>query len=442
MIRLAMLLIGGSTFRRYWWALPLMGVAWMALGLFLIVDATDGELKFTADLLGVVLALEGMLGLLGAWLAPAGMRGPLRLRAVALLVFGAAIFLPLELGDTVPDRVLFGTAFLVDGALRIASAWVVRFERWRVALLLGLLQVLVGIMVAGDWPLRDIYVTPMVLGVLLVSSGWAHVLIGRQLHKLPAGASITTLPMFYARDWRGRSETPRPHADRPASFNPPRPMTLYVWTTQGSATGAHGLPVLRRYIAAADENGVISTGHSALEVLPDLYISHYPGVEIDHSPEDFIALLRAGRENDIPGRWIPDHQTALAGWVEPDQKVVFPHYDEIALRAFWDVYRQDSTYNLTSRSCSTVTSLAIDTALEGVLGSRWPLARFISLLFDPNLWLAALLRRRAATMAWTPGIVLDYARALRLLISSQQDSWTARLSTAIRAYRHTRQPAA
>lgn len=443
MIRLAMLLVGAPAFRRRWWLLLLAGVLWIALGVFLIVDATDGELRFTADLLGVVLAMEGLLGLWGALFAPAALRAALRWRAIALLVLGAAIFLPLDLGDSLPDRAVFGAAFVADGALRIASAWVVRFDGWRPALGFGLAQVLVGFMVAGNWPVHDSYVTPMVLGVLLVSSGWAYVLIGRELRRLPEGASITSLPLYYVRDWLGVGGPPRPHAAAPPSFTPPNPLTLYVWTAEGSVPRGHGLPVLRRYIAAVDENGVISTGHSAIEVRPDLYISHYPDVEVDHSPDDFAAILRAGRENDMPGRWIPDHRTALAGWVEPDQKVVFPSYDEAALRAFWEVYRQDSTYNLTSRSCSTVTSLALDTALEGVLGSRWPFVRFGLLLLDPNLWLAALLRRRGTTMAWTPGLVLDYARTLRLLVSSQQTSWVSRLGAALRSYRqHSRRAAA
>src|SRR5262245_21296634 len=151
MIRLAMLLVGGAPFRRYWWLLPVAGALWMALGAFLIVDATDGELRFTAELLGAVLAIEGVLSLCGALVGPAPLRAALRWRAAALLLLGAAIILPLDFGDTVPDRIVFGTAFLVDGALRIASAWVVRFEGWRPALAFGATQVLVGFMVAGNW---------------------------------------------------------------------------------------------------------------------------------------------------------------------------------------------------------------------------------------------------------------------------------------------------
>src|SRR5690606_5440143 len=180
-----------------------------------------------------------------------------------------------------------------------------------------------------------------------------------------------------------------------------------------------------------DEHGVVSTGHSALEVLPDVYISHYPAVEIDHSPDDFAALLRAGVENDLPGRWIPDHAAGVRDWGGPEPEGVLRHYDGVALRAFWNVYRQDSTYNLTSRSCSTATSLALETALEGVLGERRPMLRFVELLLDPDVWLAAAVRRRAATMAWTPGLVLDYARLLRAIVARHRKSRPAELGATL-----------
>ena len=430
MIRLAMLLVGAPAFRRRWWVLPVVGALWIAVGAFLIVDATDGELRFATDVLGLVLALEGALSLLALLLSPAEMRPALMWRSGVLLALGALILLPLA-ADEVADRVLFGAAFLVDGALRVGAAWVVRFSGWRSAVALGLLQLVAAFLVMGNWPIHHGYVVPMVLGFVLISSGWALCMLGTQLRNLAPGASITTLPMFFARGWYGPDGPPRPHADAHPDFDPPQPMTLYVWTAQGSADRGRGPPLVRRYIAAIDEQGVVSTGHSALEVLPDVYISHYPAVEIDHSPDDFAALLRAGPENDIQGRWIPDHATGVRDWVEPDQKVVFHHYDGAALRAFWNEYRRDSTYNLTSRSCSTATSLALETALEGVLGERRQMLRFAGLLLDPDLWLAAAVRRRAATMAWTPGLVLDYARLLRAIVARHRKSEPAELEAPV-----------
>ena len=76
-------------------------------------------------------------------------------------------------------------------------------------------------------------------------------------------------------------------------------------------------PLLDRYIAAVDAKGAISTGHAALELPPDMYISHYPAVEIDHSPTDFFHLFRATPDNDVPGRFQPSYAVESADGVLP-----------------------------------------------------------------------------------------------------------------------------
>ena len=56
----------------------------------------------------------------------------------------------------------------------------------------------------------------------------------------------------------------------------------------------------------------------------------------------------------------------------------------------------------------------------------------------PELYLATVLRRRAHTMTWTPGLVLDYARALQQVTEPERSSWIAALGHAVRAYRKAR----
>jgi len=151
-------------------------------------------------------------------------------------------------------------------------------------------------------------------------------------------------------------------------------------------------------------------------VPPEIYISHYPAAEIDHSPEDFRQLLRATKDNNVPGRFQPSYPIEAAGWCASTAQVVFEHYDSARLRDFWDAYRQDATYNLTNRNCSSSVAAALEAALEGTIGRRRGFGAFLSALVNPELWVAAQLRRHAESMAWTPGLVLDYARALRVAI--------------------------
>jgi hypothetical protein len=105
------------------------------------------------------------------------------------------------------------------------------------------------------------------------------------------------------------------------------------------------------------------------------------------------------------------------------------NYDAGRLRAFWDACRPNTTYNLTHRNCSSTVARARDAALEGAatrvwarLRGWWPLFR---LLLTPELWVAAHLRKRAATMAWTPGLTLDYARAMSMLADPRPFAWAS-----------------
>lgn len=433
MIRLAMLLIGARAFRRRWPLVPAIGALWMLIGAMLVGDVTaDGLLSIGIETLGILLIIEGLTGSLDSLSSGVRTNSSAMARALGFLVFGVLVLDPFDHG--IPDSLLFGLVFLLDGALRFASGYVVRFDGWRWASAAGAVEILLAFLTFANWPVAHDVIVPFCLGVALLASGFRLVRIGLQLRRLPAGASITALPLFSRRPWSDHATLP----EREPCYEQSEPMTLYVWTPLGVAHDPKRRVLIDRYIAAVDGKGVISTGHSALEVLPDLYISHYPASEIDHSPTDFTRLLRAGRENDIGGRFLPSHEWEVANWCEPDARVVFRRYDAAALRAFWDAYRRDSTYNLTSRSCSTVTSLAIESALEGILGQKRPLLWFALLVVDPNVWLAGVLRRRGATMAWTPGLVLDYARALAGIVEHEESRWIVRLGAAIRSWRASR----
>lgn len=431
MVRLAMLLMGADSIRQRWWLLCLYGLLGIALAVWLVLDASDGVLFYAVSALGLFLVLQGLAALLRATGKPPRVRQLLYLRGLVLLLLGVMIALPLKLDNGLPDRVLFATAFLADGALRVASAWVVRFHYWHIAVAAGLAELLAAVAVGSNWPLHHHYTVPMVLGVILVASGWSAILLALQIRKLPPGRSITSLPIFSARSWYNATAAEVVIDSRPAVHD--APMTLYVWTPVGSAENPQRRLLVDRYIAAVDAKGVISTGHSALERLPGLYISHYPAVEIEHAPDDFAALLRAGPENDIAGRWQPDHAFEVDQWCEADKQVHFKYYNAGALEQFWANYRVDATYNLTSRSCSSVAALAIESALEGTVASSRPMLTFLSLLCDANVWTAAMLRRRGATMAWTPGLVLDYARLLRVIIHHRNRHSSQRASYGIAA---------
>ncbi len=181
-----------------------------------------------------------------------------------------------------------------------------------------------------------------------------------------------------------------------------------------------------------DRNGVVSTGHAALELPPDLYVSHYPAVEIDHDSDDFRRLLDSRAQNDVAGLFQPSYEKEVASWCPADQTVSFSRFNPGALRAFWRAYAQDTTYNLTARNCSSSAILAIEAAMEGVLHDGKPLRRLLKLLVDPHFWLLQLVRGRAELMTWTPGLALDYGRFLLEVTERGDRRWRHRLQDAWR----------
>jgi hypothetical protein len=262
------------------------------------------------------------------------------------------------------------------------------------------------------------------VGLGLVFGGWNMLLLASRVRRLSGNPGWRDDPESIAAQAAGQRLTTwdgPPTSDEHA-------LTVHVWTPVGSAKGqAQRQPIIDRYIAAVDRDGVISTGHAALESPEGIYISLYPAVEIERSPDDFVRLLRATRDNDVPGRLQPDYLTESRAWCPSTVQVRIRNYDADRLRSFWHDYRQNTTYNLTHRNCSSTVARALDAALEGAaarvwarLDGWWPLFR---LLLTPELWVAAHLRKRAATMAWTPGLTLDYARAMSMLADPRPFAW-------------------
>jgi uncharacterized membrane protein HdeD (DUF308 family) len=413
-IRLLLLLLGTDWLRRHRRVLAGAGLIALAASVPLFVDALDDEVYFPLRLFGCLMLIEGF-----AMMAVAASGVPLRrniqlARAGVVIVLGALVVFDYDISYLVL-AVLFGAAFAVDGALRIATAAVVRFRGWPWAALGGACEIGVA------WLIFTVYYASTIefyIALALALSGLAMLHLAWRLRTLAPGASLAAL---HARGWPEFAELPPPrHGDAP----PDNPLLVRVWTAAGTADHPVDRPIIDRYIAAEDAKGTISTGHSALEVAPDLYVSHYPAADIDHSPDDFIKLLRATADNDVEGTFQPSYDYESKQWCESTDEIAFERYDPVRLRAYWARYRQDATYNLTNRNCSSTVVHALETAIEGVLDRRNRDKGYLLRVFlSPELMVAAHLRKRAETMAWTPGLVLDYAEALRGALNPPRISW-------------------
>lgn len=433
MIRLLFLLLGARALKPVWPYLMTAGILWMLLGALILYDLSDGVLTVVLDAFALFLVVEGLVELVAA--ASQGLRRHWidALRGIAFL-FAAFVVFDIPWDNNIAAALVFGTAFLADGVLRIGSACFVHGPRWRLGILAGLTEISLSLMILFEFPVPHRFTVPFCFALLLLTSGYALVRMALPLRRLRDRASITTLPLYAARNWQGgriNLIVPEP----PATPDPNQILNVYVWTAVGSARDPQRRLLIDRYIAAVDRNGVISTGHAALEMPPDIYISHYPANDIDHSPDDFRALLLASPENNVPGRFNESLAVESANWCKPDQQVSFRRFNPLALRAFWREYSKDNTYNLTARNCSTTVIQALDAAIEGAGYTGRLLRDSFRILSDPHFWIMRILRGRAEAMTWTPGLVLDYARMLNQVVEHSERRWRTRISEAIRSRR-------
>jgi len=411
--KLALHLLGVRALRHVALILAIVGALWMLLGALILIDLGDGHLSVVMDTLGVLFVVEGVVDVLAAIVAGIRRERWRLARGAAFLVAGFLVA-DIPWDNNIGSTVLFGAAFLADGIFRIVSALLVRGTRWWWRVAAGVFELGAAAAIWVGWPVSHRWTIPLCMAVLLLTSGYALIAYALRLRE-------------------SRSDNVSSRAVAPVVDTP---LILHVWTATGSAEGgADGPRVVRRYIAAVDRNGNISTGHAALELPPDLYVSHYPAQEIEHDPDSFRRLLDSGPQNDVPGKFQPSYAEEAAGWCPADGEVRFVRYDANALRVFWSEYSRDTTYNLTRRNCSSTVIAALDAATEGVLGDGPRFLPFLRLLADPRIWLLATIRGRAEAMAWTPGLVLDYGRVLQRIIEVRSAGWGARLAEAWRTRR-------
>lgn len=424
MVRLVLLLLGVDYLRKHWHGLLAVGVIWVAAGVVIFLDALDGVLYFPLSFFACLLLLEGLATLVSARSGVGGQRTLRYVKGVAVILTSLLVLARHPNGNFVLSMV-FGTLFLVDGMLQAVAAHVVRYPHWRLAMAEAVLEILIAIFFYQPYPTHYAGTVPYFVGLFLLFGGLHMAVLALRVKALPANPA---LPGSVPQRARSAAEPPQACTQAPQREAGQQALTVHIWTPIGSSKApTQRQPIVDRYIAAVDVNGVISTGHAALESPEGIYISLYPGVEIDRSPDELRKTLRATAENDIPGRFLSDYASEAREWCPSTVRVQIRNYDPAKLRRHWDECRRDATYNLTHRNCSSTVAHALEASIDGVLGraygsgAGW--STFLRVLVTPELWVAAQVRKRATTMAWTPGLTLDYARAVSLITSPRPFPW-------------------
>jgi hypothetical protein len=424
MLKLAFLLIGPQAFQARWYVLAILGTFLICLAFLLAIDFSPDITFLTEEAFGIVFVINGIISIFPVLTGAADRTARLVILLKSLgLIFVGCLILDVPVETEIGLALLFAAALLLDGGNRIAFAIIVRYSSWRSMICFGLLEVLFAISIGIEWPLPQSTNIPLCIALLLGLWGGLLFRLALLLRTLDSEVAILALPIFARRGWYDNAPV---LVDTGEIVKVEHPLTIHVWTPVASAVDPARRLLIDRYIAAVDGNGVISTGHSALEMLPDVYISHYPAQEVDRSQADLLDSLRGTAENNIRGRFQPSYEYESGWWCPADGHVQFRNYNPRRLKAFWVGYRQDDTYNLTNRNCSVLVAAALDAALEGSLATRFAWFRLAGLMLNPDLWVAAMICSRATSMTWTPGLVLDYARTLARIVEVRDTSWATR----------------
>jgi uncharacterized membrane protein HdeD (DUF308 family) len=81
---------------------------------------------------------------------------------------------------------LLATYFVIAGIFRIVAALALRLPNWGWTLLNGVITFVLGIVVWGGWPVTGLWVLGLFIGITMIFSGWARVMLALALrsHRL------------------------------------------------------------------------------------------------------------------------------------------------------------------------------------------------------------------------------------------------------------------
>lgn len=420
MLRLAALLIGYPSIRRQWTVLMLLGFLQIALACQMVISPVSGAdrliiLLFSIPLLArAVTAAISLVKTKGRAIRPTDLTF---LFLITLLFVGIA-------GSAVIEGRAFSTllaaVLLLDGTVRLVLAVASRYPAWHHNVATSTVELVLAVMLALNWPVSEDRATTTTVALLIGMAGWELMRFASLLRTHQHEAALLLMPMFGKRGWYDHAPVLADHTAEPETQV--GPMTLYVWMPTFMSGTARSVPVVNRYIMAQDHNGNLSVGHVALELPSGPYISHYRDLEASPLPGRFLAIIGSKPENQYPGLFRPSYEEEQDLWGAAHRRILFYKFSPRRIRAFWTGYRQDSTYNVVNRNCSTLVAAALDASLEGALSSPRPSRPFFRLLATPDFWQAAFIRNRAESTTWTPGLIHDYAEPLARIINRDSNT--------------------
>jgi uncharacterized membrane protein HdeD (DUF308 family) len=420
-MNLAMLLLGPGDLHRSRWYVSALGAVLFTTGLFIVIDASDTVTLIAIEAFGWVMVVMGLAKMAFSLLAAGGgMPSFFGLQGLVFVLLGIAIAdFPQQSENAVPW--LFGLALLINGLYQALSSLVIRYPNWGWFLASGIGHLLLGGLLFFEWKQAVNWVVPLFLGAGFLLTGLTTLRtalrLGRYLRHTERETARMAVRYFLDFHVPGRFRKQYLSADPampPAGNEAHGDLLVHIWTPTTVAKVDTEPNLVSRYVAARDSEGKFSVGHAALEMNPDVYISHSDGdpTAFERSEEVWETL----RSKNVPGVFYPSFEEEIKTYVQPSVTIRFRNFNAEQLRTFWALYRSVTDYNFTNRNCSVAVALALDASLMGSLATGHRIRTLFWLLMNKDLWVAHFIRWKAREMVWTPGMMLDYLVALHRIV--------------------------
>ena len=184
-------LAGMAEIRKSWGWFMFLGIALTILGMVCITFSASAT-SATVLVFGWLLLISGVFGLIhsfftGTWngfflyLLGALLRGITGYLLVRYPITGAASI-----------TLVLASFFIVGGMFRAIGSGMAKFPNWGWAVFSGLISVVLGVMLLGQWPVSSLWFVGFAIGVDLVFDGVALASFATAIHSSPRGMIYKT----------------------------------------------------------------------------------------------------------------------------------------------------------------------------------------------------------------------------------------------------------
>jgi uncharacterized membrane protein HdeD (DUF308 family) len=168
-------LTGMDQVRTKWGWYLVLGIALVILG-FLALAAVGLTTMATVLMFGWFILIGGVFEVVGAFWAPKWSGFFLHLLCGVLSVVVGGLILGHPVAAAAGLTLVLAILFLTNGAIRIASALMLRYPSWGWSVLDGVISLILGGMIVSDYPSASVWVIGTFVGIALLFRGWSWVM--------------------------------------------------------------------------------------------------------------------------------------------------------------------------------------------------------------------------------------------------------------------------